>query len=135
MRCLNLARVAFMALFLITCLGCSSTGGVALPAGDPERGKAAFVELKCYACHSVSGHSFPGPYVQPATLVVLGTEDRAPSRRELINSLVNPSHKIYPGLQPELVQIGKLSRMDDYSDVMTVRQLSDLVAFLETLHR
>jgi hypothetical protein len=68
-------------------------------------------------------------------LVVLGTENRAPSRRELIDSIINPSHKIYPGPAPELEKSGNLSRMGDFSDTMTVRQLIDVVAFLQSLHK
>ena len=33
-----------------------------------------------------------------------------------------------------LIKSGKLSRMGDYSDVLTVRQLSDLVAFVHSLY-
>jgi len=132
-------RLALVALSLVVCAGCNSWriggAGVALPPGNVERGKTAFRDLQCYACHSVSGHDFPQPYVQPPVLVVLGTEDHAPRRRQLINSIINPSHKIYPGIDRNLVQTNNVSRMSDFSEVMTVRQLCDLVAFLETLHR
>lgn len=132
-------RIALIAMALVACAGCNGLrhgrSGVALPPGDAQRGKAAFRELRCYACHSVSGHDFPHPSVQPPVLVVLGTEDHAPTRRELVNSIINPSHKIYPGIDRTLVQTNQVSRMSDFSEVLTVRQLSDLVAFLETLHR
>jgi hypothetical protein len=42
---------------------------------------------------------------------------------------------LYPGIDRNLVQTNNVSRMSDFSEVMTVRQLCDLVAFLETLHR
>ncbi len=127
-----------ISLCLITCASCGSMrpgGRIALPAGNPEQGKAAFREMRCYECHSVSGHDFPHPTIQPPVLVVLGTEDRRPRRADLINSIINPSHKIYPGIDRKLVQTNNVSRMKDCSEVLTVRQLSDLVAFLETLDR
>lgn len=67
--------------------------------------------------------------------MVLGTEDHAPTRRELIDSILNPSHKIYPGPVPQLEKSGNLSRMGDFSETMTVRQLLDVAAFLQSLHK
>lgn len=135
----RLRQVALVALSIVGCAGCSflrpSGGGIALPPGDVERGKTAFRELQCFTCHSVSGHEFPWPTVRPPVLVVLGTEHDVPSRRNLVNSIINPSHKIYPGIDRNLVQTNNVSRMSDFTEVMTIRQLSDLVAFLETLHR
>lgn len=139
MRCVRSCLAALISLSLIACAGCSGVrlggAGLALPPGNVERGRTAFRDLKCCACHSVSGHEFPDPYVQPAVLVVLGTEDRAPGRAELINAIINPSHQIYPGINRNLVQTNNVSRMPGYSEVLTVQQLCDLVAFLGTLHR
>jgi len=85
----------------------------------------------------VKGHEkeFDAPYAQPAVPVVLGGEQRKPSRIELVNSIINPSHRIEPGFQRDLVTQGKFSRMGDYNETMTLQQLSDLVAFLESLPR
>ena len=140
-------RVASFSVFLMGLGGIAFAPGctslprgptaIHLPEGDVERGKAAFHQLQCYVCHPVSGYSrsFPEPSAEPPTLVVLGTENRAPSRRELIDSIINPSHKIYPGPAPKLEKSGNLSRMGDFSDTMTVRQLIDVVAFLQSLHK
>ena len=64
---------------------------------------------------------------------VLGGEQRKPSRIELVNSIINPSHRIEPGFQRDLVANGKQSRMGDYNETLTLQELSDLVAFLESL--
>jgi hypothetical protein len=53
----------------------------------------------------------------------------------LVNSIINPSHRIEPAFQKDLVSQGKFSRMGDYNEIMTLQQLSDLVAFLESLKR
>ena len=108
---------------------------VNLPEGNPAQGKTAFTALKCYACHTVVGHEFPPPYASPPVPVMLGAEKKRPTRSELADSSVNPSHSLEPGHKEELIRSGRLSRMGDYSHVMTVRQLSDLVAFIESLHR
>jgi hypothetical protein len=67
--------------------------------------------------------------------VILGAEQHKPSRIELVNSIINPSHRIEPGFQKDLVSQGKFSRMGDYNETMTLQPLSDLVAFLESLPR
>jgi len=117
------------------CRPATEPARVSLPAGDPARGKAAFTSMNCFACHTVVGHNFPAPYAQPAVPVALGAEATRPTRTQLVDSIVNPSHAIEAGYKEELVRSARLSRMGDYSEVMTVRQLSDLVAFLESLPR
>ena len=135
---MNHVRLMLVILSFIACAGCNGLrlGGsdIALPPGEVERGKAAFRSLSCHTCHAVSGHDFPAPSVKPPVLVVLGTEDHAPGRRELVESILRPTHRIYSGVDHTLVQTNDISRMPDFSDVLTVRQLSDLVAFLEMLH-
>jgi hypothetical protein len=111
------------------------SAAVKLPEGDPAQGKIAFTAMKCYACHTVVGHEFPPPYASPPVPVMLGAEKERPTRSELADSIVNPSHSLEPGHKEELIRSGRLSRMGDYSEAMTVRQLSDLVAFLDSLHR
>jgi mono/diheme cytochrome c family protein len=131
-RLLALSQLAALVVFT----SCSTTPGssvVTLPAGDPAAGKAAFATMKCYACHTVLGHQFPAPYATPPVPVMLGAEKVRPTPSQLADSIVNPSHILEAGYKEALVSSGKLSRMGDYSDAMTVRQLSDLVAFLETV--
>ncbi len=108
-----------------------------LPEGDLARGKAAYQNLWCHGCHVAKGYEkdFPAPYAQPAIPVVLGMEPARPSRMELVNSLINPSHRIEPNLQKDLVTKGQFSRMGDYNEIMTLQQLSDLVTFLESLKK
>lgn len=104
-----------------------------LPHGSVTRGEAAFRDLWCHACHVVKGHEkvFPAPTAQPAVPVVLGDEPRRRTRMDRIQSIVNPSHRIDPTFQRELVASGKLSRMGDYNETLTLQQLADLVEFLD----
>lgn len=104
-----------------------------LQQGSASRGEAAFRDLWCHSCHSVRGREglFPEPTARPQVPVVLGDEPRRRTRMDRITSIVNPSHRIDPAYQRELVASGKMSRMGDYNETMTLQQLSDLVAFLE----
>lgn len=118
-------------------LGCdsgrrSSSGFRLADDADIERGKAAFVALGCHSCHRVSGVDAPAPTVQPPVPVVLGGEvHRVVTDGFLVASIINPSYNLgrYP---KELVAVSGKSRMPLYADKMTVRQLTDLVAFLQS---
>jgi hypothetical protein len=116
--------------------GPTSGRGFTLPEGDAERGKAAFVELKCYACHKVSGVELPAPDENVVRVVTIGGEvSRIQTYGELVTSIINPSHKLATGyLDEEVSQEGK-SLMKNNNDAMTVSQLIDLVAFLQSHYK
>jgi mono/diheme cytochrome c family protein len=99
--------------------------------GDPAHGREVFLEMRCFACHRVAGEDLPAPVAQPAVPVVLGGRiTHALPDGALADAIANPSHHVRwtePG-----VPSGALSRMPDYTDVLTVRELSDLVAYLQT---
>ena len=118
----------------VAACGPESPFGFRLPDGDAAAGREAFVDLGCNACHEVAG--VPIEYLEGVAHVQLGGKTtHLRTYGELVTSIINPSHKIYPGIDRKLVQTNNVSRMNDFSEVMTVRQLCDLVAFLETLHR
>ena len=134
MRTLAVGMIA--GLFLTACTpGPRSAAGFRLPEGDAERGRAAFVDLRCHACHRVEGVSMPEPVAAPPVPVVLGgTVYQARTDGELVTAIVHPSHRVVPRDPAELVRSGRLSRMGDFSDCMSVRQLIDLVAFLQSTY-
>jgi mono/diheme cytochrome c family protein len=115
--------------------GRKSPAGFRLPEGNIEAGKAAFVALKCNACHEVTDMDFPDPVADPPVPVRLGGE--TPYLRtdgELVTSMIYPSHKLAYGHPRELIESGGESRMADYREVMTVQQLADMVAFLQSTY-
>ena len=61
-----------------------------------------------------------------------GSVNYQPTDGRFVTSIINPDHKLAPGYPTENVQEDGVSRMADYRDVMTVRQLVDLVAFLHS---
>lgn len=116
--------------------GCSEetrqARGFALPEGDPAAGQATFIRLQCQQCHSVAGLTLPGQSGPNRDIdVVLGGEvTKVRTYGDLVTSIINPSHRIMPNPRQALAD-GDVSRMRVYNDVMTVRELVDLVTFLQ----
>ena len=136
----NCTVVLLSAVFLATFTGClsgvKSPSGFRLPDGDAQRGRATFLELKCNACHEVQGMDLPYTTAALAKPVVLGGEVLyVRTDGELVTAIVNPSHELAQGYPRELIESDGKSRMKDYSDEMTVRQLVDLVAFLHSCYK
>jgi L-cysteine S-thiosulfotransferase len=133
-----MSRSGTVTLFLVATFavcGCEaprkSARGFHLPDGDAARGQAAFVELRCSSCHSVAGVALPAPVVDPPLPFALGDwSARGYTDGELVTAILDPSHDITRA-SPVGVQSGRLSRMGNFDDVITVRQLVDLVAFLQ----
>ncbi len=119
-------------------LGCGqgpkSGKGFSLPEGDIERGRETFVTLHCHACHTVSGVELPEVEPEPEIKVRLGGEvAHISTYGELLTSIVNPSHKLASGYKREdVAKDDGESKMTHYNHVMTVQQLIDLVAFLQS---
>ena len=103
------------------------------PDGDPEAGRTAFTQMQCYACHGVIGDDFPEPHATPPLPDPLGPDLAAMSRGEIAEAIIAPYHPIPDDL--EAVRRGEVPQMGDYSEAMTVRQLIDIVGYLERLGR
>jgi len=136
MRPLGPCAFAILVAGLLGCNSPRSGAGFRLPAGDAEKGQAAFVELKCHQCHKVEGLDLPAPTVEPPVPVVLGGEvPHIKTDGDLMTSIVNPSHRIILGHRADLIEKDGASRMPDYGQIMTVRQMIDLVAFLQARYK
>ena len=134
MKTVKAVALAFFALFMAACdAGPKSSLGFRLPDGDIDKGKATFLELKCHLCHTVAGVELPSPEVAQPVMVNLGGQVRnVRTYGELVTSIINPSHRLAKGYKKELIQVNGKSRMTDYTEVMTVRQMINLVAFLQS---
>jgi mono/diheme cytochrome c family protein len=103
-----------------------------VPPGDPQQGRGVFVRLECFTCHAVKGEPFPGA---PKTTDDVGPELTGMGAHHpaayLAESILDPNAVIVTG--HSYASADGLSRMPDYSDVLTVRQLIDLVAYLANL--
>ena len=129
-------RVLAAGLLLASAMACnagrhSSSGFRLPPDGNPAQGKIEFVALGCNTCHRVAGVDLPAPTVQPPVPVVLGGQvNTDPADGYLTTSIIFPSHRLatYPKY---MIANGDQSRMPSYADRITVRQLTDVVAFLQ----
>lgn len=114
------------------------TGGVPrgwsfrLPPGDAARGRQVYADLECYRCHAIHGESFPGAPTDVKTagpdLTGMGSHHPA---EYLAESVVNPNAVIVEGAG--FTGANGLSIMPSFGDSLTVPQLLDLVAYLQSL--
>ncbi|HJS57096.1 MAG TPA: c-type cytochrome [Vicinamibacteria bacterium] len=134
MRWLHVGAIAALVVGAAACAQTrKSSAGFHLPDGDVQRGKQVFVDLKCGSCHQVDGVNLPAPVADPPVPVVLGgTVHQVRTDGELAAAIIDPSHRMAYGYRLAAVKAGGLSRMGDYSEQMTVRELIDLVAFLQS---
>lgn len=125
--------IAVGACFLgVLTIGCGSTSpSFTLPTGSAEHGAAEFLQFRCYDCHRVQGVELPPSEDTEHVAVELGLIDQPRSYADLVTGIINPSHKLAKGYTTSLVSQDGKSRMPVYNDVMTVTQLTDLIAFLQ----
>jgi hypothetical protein len=108
---------------------------IRLPQGSPDAGREAFVELRCIQCHSVQGVDLKHAELGSRINLQLASAERfVRTYADLFTAISNPRHVVRQ-------QYGALLRgpegseaepfMQDLTRTMTVRQLIDLVAFLD----
>ena len=125
-----LAVILLLALASTGCLGRRAPTGFRLPPGNADAGKTAFVELSCNTCHTVKDAELPAPTA--ATVVALGGGARLPrTDGELTTDIIMPSSHFATGYPADQIEKGGKSNMPDYTTRMTIRQLADVVAFLQ----
>ena len=126
---------------MLACLGAlagcepspESARGFRLPDGDPQAGEETFLALQCNACHQVEGLELPPLQGTGPAMVTLGGDiARVKTYGELVTSIINPSHRLVSGHPEEEVSRNGESLMTVFNEVMTVQQLIDLVAFLQS---
>jgi mono/diheme cytochrome c family protein len=124
---------AFVLILGVALAGCEarrSPSGFRLPEGNADAGKQAFVSLQCATCHTVKGvDGLPASEMKPP--VELGSRVMPQSDGEVTADIIVPSAHFARGYPASQVQEGARSKMPDYSERITVRQLADLVAFLQ----
>ena len=128
-------RSIYIIVLLLICSSCHSGrhsgAGFRLPNGDVEKGKAAFVAHRCHTCHEVEGAALPKPTVQPPVPVVLGgLTYRAIPDGMLVTSIIHPSYRV-SGYPKDQVLVNGHTRMPDYDSELSVRELRDIVEFLQ----
>ena len=115
--------------------GMTSDWKFTLPQGNPAEGRKLFVEAECYKCHEVKGEKFPGVAetekgVGPELSQMAGMHPP----EFFAESIINPNAVIDPKAK-ELSYVGEdgKSKMPDYSDTLTAKQVADLASYIASL--
>ena len=130
----NLPHYFLLCLLFLGSLVMSSCNqqaqGFALPKGDIERGAMIYRSFSCNSCHSISNVEWQGG-ADDLNIPLGGAVSTQKTYGELVTSVINPSHKIAPSYQQTTTDAG-LSKMENYNEVMTVQELIDLIAYLQS---
>lgn len=129
-----LKTIAGLLCVLPVMIGCDpQSPEFVLPEGDAENGQALFVSYGCTSCHTVRDLELPpAAFEGPVNVPLGGGVSKLKSHSELVTSVINPSHKLAARQRPDEVSQDGESLMVVYNDRMTVTELTDIVAFLET---
>lgn len=103
-----------------------------LPAGRAEAGREAFVRYQCHACHTVKSDKELPAIVKILDGPNLSLNLAGKESGKIATSILAPSHSIAQGYgkgNPEEVQ---KSPMPDFTDRMTVRELEDIITYLQS---
>lgn len=112
----------------------SSPAGFALPPGDPQAGREAFIGFECVKCHWVAGDDgLPAPTVSPPVPILIGGEVRnLPTDGRIVTAIINPSHDLGPSFKRGLTTEGGKSRMPSHNHIMTIQQMIDIVSYVQS---
>lgn len=133
--------ILFLPALLLAVFSCKDQSarmakGLRLPQGDLERGKAAFLQMKCHQCHTVAGLILPNSESpSPVTMELGGVVRKVKTYGELVTSIIRPQHIVSPEFLTKLDKDqvpGAKSPMLSFNETMTVAQLIDIVAFLHS---
>jgi hypothetical protein len=104
---------------------------VVMPKGDIHEGRKPFLKLACNACHRVvTDPAIPAPTEKSGP--DLGIREVSISNGYELTSIISPSHIIPFEYRTE---DRRISTMPDLTEIMTVKQLVDLLAYLRSLKK
>lgn len=112
--------------------------GFPVDQGDIAAGRQAFIDHRCHQCHSIADERLPPLAGADRPILELGGPTSiVRSYADLTTSIINPNHAISERYRDQQLvlntQIPLESPMPRPNlDTMTVRQLIDIVAFLDS---
>jgi sulfur-oxidizing protein SoxX len=123
--------------------GCASGALFGFPAseGDIAAGRQAFLDHRCHQCHSVADERLPVLAGADRPIFELGGATTAiHSYADLTTSIINPNHAISERYRNQELTLNTTIPLESPMpmpnlDTMTVRQLIDIVAFLDSKYR
>ncbi len=137
MKALISATLGIAGLLLAGCdFNLKSASRFRLPRGSAEKGQAAFVALNCIECHTVEGVALPPPGRKGELMVTLGGDvARLRTVGDLLTAIVHPNLAISDKVPRGSGVVAGKSPMPEVNDTMTVRQMIDLVTFLQPRYK
>lgn len=124
-------------LFFVTIVGCQPTAkspqGFSLPEGDSVKGEWVFTKYQCISCHTIGG--MQQPEFSEMNIVLGGDTPLVKTYADLVTSIINPSHKVAKGFSDANVSENGTSKMIVFNDIMTVKELVDVVTFLQPKYK
>lgn len=113
-----------------------SAAGFRLPDGDPAAGREVFLTMGCTGCHTIAGADLPAPAEPgPVSIELGGRVSKVKTYGDLVTSVINPSHRLPPGYPIMQVTREGESLMPVLNEALTVAQLIDVVAFLQSHYK
>lgn len=114
--------------------------GFPIDQGDVAAGRQAFIDHQCHECHSIAGITLPPLAGASRPVLELGGETTfAKSYADLMTSIINPDHRISERYREQLLRNAVVPLESPmpmpHINNMTVRQLIDLVAFLDSRYQ
>jgi L-cysteine S-thiosulfotransferase len=134
------ACLVFAPTLAVVISGCAYTPtfGFPIEEGDISAGRQAFIDHRCHACHSVAGERMPALAGASSAMLELGGETvGVKSYAELVTSVIHPDHVISDRYRERQLREGAGIPLESpmpmpHIENMTVRQLIDLVTFLDS---
>lgn len=133
-----LTAAAMLVLAALT-LGCASysTFGFPVEEGSISAGRQAFIDHSCHRCHTVAGVSLPDVTETLSPRFELGGETgQVMAYSGLVTSIINPNDHISQDYLEQQRLRGNQPRSSpmpmSHIETMTVRQVIDIVAFLDS---
>lgn len=123
----------FSGLLILSCSPKEdSPTGFILPPGDAMKGQTTFAALGCINCHEVDGVSFTDSGAIASDLIVKlgGEQPRVKTYGQLVTAIIHPDAAILSNDTRFMDEAGD-SLMPDYTQLMTVQQMTDIVTFLQ----
>lgn len=122
-----------IAAFMVSCGGEKSGLGFRLPDGDVDLGRQAFVSHNCTQCHTVENETFANLPANNDLVVNLGGPvERVKTYGQLVTSIINPQHVVSTKYRQRFTDEEGNSLMSDFNEELTVAELIDIVAFLQS---
>jgi sulfur-oxidizing protein SoxX len=123
--------------------GCASGAlfGFPIDQGDIPAGREAFIDHRCHQCHSIADERLPALAGADRPILELGgPTTMVRSYADLTTSIINPNHTISERYRDQQLLSNTEIPLDSPMprpniDTMSVRQLIDIVAFLDSKYR